>query len=391
VTTTGTTTATTTGATTTGTAANALRLHTITPYLAVVDAVAAVEFYVAAFGAVRRHEPYIMDDGRVGHAELAFGDSVLMMADEFPELGLRAPVSRGGPSQSLRIEVDDPDDVVARAVAAGATLERPVADSPYGRGGTVVDPSGHRWMVSREPAPTEAVVRPGDIGYTSLWAPDVAATDRFYRAVLGWETDSVRAGAGRQVTNLGSHMGMFGGQERSTLFCCYGVADVDEAVVLVRAAGGTAQEPTDEPHGRTADCVDDQGQAFALYAVDPAAAGPGRDTTGPGELASDTMEVPDTTRARAFYGTVLGWRVLPGRAPGTWNVRVAGRDPRPSVGIAGGRDATIVPMFAVPDVGAAVARARESGGTAGEPEFAGYGTSAQCTDDQGGRFWLVQF
>ena len=91
-----------------------------------------------------------MPDGRVGHVEVLLGDSVLMMADEFPEMGLVAPAHRGGVSQSLRLEVADPDAVVAAAVAAGGTLERPVADSPYGRGGVVLDPSGHRWMVSRE-------------------------------------------------------------------------------------------------------------------------------------------------------------------------------------------------------------------------------------------------
>ena len=129
------------------------RMHTLTPYLAVVDARASIAFYVAAFGAMRRGDPHVMPDGRIGHVEVGIGDTVLMLADEFPEIGLRAPVGRGGASQSLRLETADPDGVVAAAVAAGAVLERPVTDAPYGRGGVVVDPDGHRWMVSRE-APT---------------------------------------------------------------------------------------------------------------------------------------------------------------------------------------------------------------------------------------------
>src|SRR6185437_826862 len=217
------------------------RMHTLTPYLAVVDARASIAFYVAAFGAVRRGDPRVMPDGRIGHVEVGIGDTVLMLADEFPEIGLRAPVGRGGPSQSLRLETADPDGVVASAVAAGAGLERPVTDAPYGRGGVGVHPAGHRWMVSRE-APT---AHPGDVVYASLWAPDAGRTRRFFDGVLG--------GLGA----LGTADGV-----PPTLMCCYEVTDVDAAVVAVRAAGGTADDPRDEPHGRTADCVDDQGIPF---------------------------------------------------------------------------------------------------------------------------------
>ena len=140
----------------------------------------------------RRGEPIVMPDGRVGHVEVLLGDSVLMLADEFPEMGLLAPAHLAGVSQSLRLEVADPDAVVAAAVAAGGTLDRPVADSPYGRGGVVLDPSGHRWMVSRE-APA---ARPGDVVYSALWRPDVQRADRFYRAVLGWTTAAAHTAAG---------------------------------------------------------------------------------------------------------------------------------------------------------------------------------------------------
>ena len=338
------------------------RLRTLTPYLAVTDAVAAVEFYVAVFGAVRRGEPIVMPDGRTGHVEVALGDSVLMLADEFPEMGLAAPATLGGVSQSLRLEVADPDAVVARAVAAGGTLERPVTDSPYGRGGVVLDPSGHRWMVSRDvPA-----ARPGDIVYASLWTPDADRARAFYGAVLG--------DPGRLGFSTGPGTG---------LFCGYAVADVDAAVAVVRAAGGTAAEPVDDHGGRVADCVDDQGLAFALFE------GPGAPVAQP---VYAELRLPDATRARAFYGTVLGWGFTPNEhRPGFWNGTVDGERTRPRTGLAGGHDLpTVVPTFAVPDLRAAVAAARAAGGRADEPVTAPFGTAARCADDQGTPFLLLQ-
>jgi uncharacterized glyoxalase superfamily protein PhnB len=335
------------------------RLHTLTPYIAVVDARASVAFYVEAFGASRRGEPIVMPDGRVGHVEVAIGDSVLMLAEEFPEIGLRAPVRRGGTSQSLRLETPDPDAVVAAAVAAGATLDRPVADSPYGRGGVVVDVDGHRWMVSRE----VPKARPGDLVYASLWAPDPARTLRFFDQVLG-------------------SLGGVGTAESATttLLCCYEVADVDAAVALVRAAGGTADEPRDEPHGRTGDCVDDQGIPFALHAGDtPPMAGP---------LTYVELRVPDEGRARAFYGTVLGWGFQPGGVAGYWHPRRPDGDLTGLViGLLGGAaEARAVPTFQVPDVAAAVAAVRAAGGEAARGEH-GYG-GPTCVDDQGAPFHL---
>ncbi len=144
----------------------------LTPYLAVPDAAAALEFYAAAFGGTPRGEPITMPDGRIGHAEIIVGGSLVMLADEFPEMGLRAPAA-GAVSVSLHLEVADPDAVVDRAVGLGATLERAVTESPHGRGGVVLDPAGHRWMVSRS-APG-AGVRPGDLAYASLWTRDPAA------------------------------------------------------------------------------------------------------------------------------------------------------------------------------------------------------------------------
>jgi predicted enzyme related to lactoylglutathione lyase len=362
--------------------------HNITPYLAAADARAAVNFYVDAFGAARRGEPIVMPDGRIGHVEIVVGDSVLMLADEYPELDLLAPVTRGGPSQSLRLEVADPDAVVQRAVEAGAELERPVADSPHGRGGVVRDPSGHRWMVSRE-APSAAAPRPGDVVYASLWTDDVERAERFYGAVLGWVTVRGYGPQERQVTNAGSRLGLSGGHARPTAMLCYAVPDVDAAVAAVRAAGGTAGDPTDEPHGRVADCVDDMGVPFALWTGSSAPA-PAPEALP--AIAHLMLRTPDARRARAFYGTVLGWGFAPARVPDGWNVRATGREPRPRTSIWGGHseDAAVVPAFTVADLAAAVRTVRAAGGISTEPEQRRFGTEAECRDDQGGRFQLVE-
>ncbi|MCP9955213.1 VOC family protein [Actinomadura madurae] len=130
------------------------RVRTLTPYLCVDDGQHALRWYADAFGAELHSEPTMMEDGRVGHAELAIGDSVLMLADEWPELGLLGPKARGGPSQSLYLSVPDVDIVFSRAVEMGAAPDRPVADYPYGRNGVVIDPFGHRWMISSPPPAT---------------------------------------------------------------------------------------------------------------------------------------------------------------------------------------------------------------------------------------------
>ncbi len=125
------------------------RLHTVTPYLIVEDARAAIDWYQANFGARVESEPIIMGDGRVGHVELRLGDSVIMLADPFPEMGLLGPRERGGTAVSFVVYVRDVDATFARAVEAGAVEERPVADQFHGtRAGWLVDPFGHRWSVS---------------------------------------------------------------------------------------------------------------------------------------------------------------------------------------------------------------------------------------------------
>jgi PhnB protein len=122
--------------------------HTATPYLIVKDAARAIEFYKKAFGAMelmRMANP----SGKIGHAEIKIGDSPIMLADEVPEMGHRSPESLGGSPVSILLYVQDVDTVFNQAVAAGAKVQRPVADQFYGdRTGGVTDPFGHVWYVA---------------------------------------------------------------------------------------------------------------------------------------------------------------------------------------------------------------------------------------------------
>lgn len=120
----------------------------VTPALYVDGAAEAIEFYVAVLGATERmrmHTP----DGRVAHAELEVGDSLIMLADEMPGMGVLSPTSVGGSPVALNIYVEDVDTVFQQALDAGATELRPVQDQFYGdRSGQLEDPFGHRWSIA---------------------------------------------------------------------------------------------------------------------------------------------------------------------------------------------------------------------------------------------------
>ncbi|HEX8572618.1 MAG TPA: VOC family protein [Allosphingosinicella sp.] len=123
--------------------------HSITPYLIVNGADEAIRWYGQAFGAAERLRLPIPDSDKLGHAEIRIGDSVVMLSDEWPDMEMLGPASRGGATSSLMIYVEDSDAVFARAMAAGATQERPVETQFYGdRSGTLIDPFGHRWTIS---------------------------------------------------------------------------------------------------------------------------------------------------------------------------------------------------------------------------------------------------
>jgi PhnB protein len=122
--------------------------HTVTPYLAVDDAAEAIEYYKKAFGAqerVRMNTP----DGKIGHAELEIGDSLVMLSDPFPQASTKPPRELGGTTASVFMYVEDVDAVVKQAVDAGATIEMEIANQFWGdRFGTVADPFGHLWSIA---------------------------------------------------------------------------------------------------------------------------------------------------------------------------------------------------------------------------------------------------
>ena len=133
----------------------------VTPYLIVDGAAAAIDFYRSVLGASERMR-MPGPDGRIGHAELTLGDSVIMLADENPDMDIRGPAKFGGTPVSLHVYVEDSDAVFERAVRAGAKALRAVEDRFYGdRSGQFEDPFGHRWDVSThvEDVPQEEMAK----------------------------------------------------------------------------------------------------------------------------------------------------------------------------------------------------------------------------------------
>jgi uncharacterized glyoxalase superfamily protein PhnB len=119
--------------------------HSVTPAIMVKGAAAAIDFYKRAFGA-REQMRMAGPDGKVMHAELRFGDSVVFLGDEMPDQGKLSPQSLGNATGSLHLYVANVDAAVKRAVDAGARVSMPIADMFWGdRYGTVTDPSGHEW------------------------------------------------------------------------------------------------------------------------------------------------------------------------------------------------------------------------------------------------------
>ncbi len=193
----------------------------VTPYLAVSDGAAALEWYGRAFGAEEQFR-VVGDDGRLGHAEFTIGTAHFMLSDEYPEIGVASPTTLGGAGAALHLSVSDVDALFARAVDAGATSLSAPADQPHGaRHGTLLDPFGHRWMLSQQleafdldtyrgrsegsgfevvgAGPDEAVTvadRPGTGG--GIWAgvfyEDALAGIRFMVDVLGFEEQLVVTG-----------------------------------------------------------------------------------------------------------------------------------------------------------------------------------------------------
>jgi PhnB protein len=147
--------------------------HTVTPYLAVDDASAAIDFYQRAFGA-RERVRMLGPEGKIGHAELEIGDSHVMLADPFPQFTARPPKELGGTSVGVFVYVENVDELVQQAVDAGATLTMEPEDMFWGdRFGSVMDPFGHSWQIAThvEDVPPDEMARRSE-----EWAAQMAGS-----------------------------------------------------------------------------------------------------------------------------------------------------------------------------------------------------------------------
>jgi PhnB protein len=134
--------------------------HSVTPYLIVDNAAEAIAFYQKALGAKEKFR--LPMGGKIGHAEILVGDSHVMLSDEWPDMDVFGPKTRGGPTASLMVYVDDVDSAFERAIGAGGRVDRPVADQFWGdRMGTFIDPFGHKWTLGThvEEVPPEEMQR----------------------------------------------------------------------------------------------------------------------------------------------------------------------------------------------------------------------------------------
>ena len=290
------------------------------PYLSVANARDAIAWYVDTFGASLVGEMYEMEDGRIGHAELQIGDGVLYLADEYPELGLKAPSPQAS-SVSLMLHVADTDSTLERARERGAEVQREPYENYGSRNATIVDPFGHRWMLSGPVTGAAVPIQHGDVGYVSVWAPDAERAAAFYGHVLGWTYDPVT----HQVTNTKERIGIFAVAGPPNLFCCYAVADVAGARQSILDGGGQVGETQQFDFGTVLDATDSQGTAFAVFQPDPGQPRPELNGSGPGELSYITYEVPDSHGLQGLLqpGAVLDLRAGPHRG------RLAGRTDPP--------------------------------------------------------------
>lgn len=268
-----------------------------TPYLSIRNASAAIEFYKKAFGATEASR-LIQPDGRVGHAEINIAGARIMMADEFPEIGFLSPESLGGSAIHISLNVPDVDGFARRAVQAGATLVRPVADQFYGeRSGQLRDPFGFTWTIAthketvsneemqrridemarkQAEAPARPYMREGFHSITPyLIVPRAAEVIEFMKSALGGEE---RFRVNRPGTDVIMHAEVRIGDSMIELAdatpqfpptpatLVLHVADVDAVFSRAVGAGATAlQPPADQDYGaRSATVVDASGNRWAI-------------------------------------------------------------------------------------------------------------------------------
>jgi PhnB protein len=260
-------------------------IHRVSTYLCFKNASAAIEFYKEAFGAkelMRLAEP----SGKIGHAEIQIGESVLMMSDEYPDYGALSPESIGGSPMRMHLDVEDVDAFAEQAVAAGATITRPIADQFYGdRAGQLADPFGYTWAISshirdvsieemqvhvdafakQQSQKTSKGVREGFNSvtpYITVKQPDELIN--FVTQVFG-ATETFRttgsAGGTHAEYRIGDSMVMIGGAphiDAMPVAIHMYIPDVDAAYQRAVDAGATPLfEPADQPYGERSGAVQD--------------------------------------------------------------------------------------------------------------------------------------
>jgi len=274
----------TTEATTTGTAAPAAQV--LTPYLAVHDATAAIDWYADALGASEQVR-YVGDDGRIGHAELAVGGARIFLSDAYPDIGVVAATAHEGSSVSLHLEVADVDALHARSVERGATSERAPADQAHGaRSATIIDPYGHRWMLSQQiasptleeidaatpgftvtgaPAAAGRASRPIQLGYYTIHTDDIATAAAFYSRLFGWSVDPESG----HVDNCDLPFGFENQYPEGGYHLWMTVDDPEPLLARLAELGGTVVADVEYASGRGIECRDDQGHRFDLHQPAP--------------------------------------------------------------------------------------------------------------------------
>ncbi len=253
---------------------------TITPYICVADATAALTWYADALGAVEEVR-YVGDDGRIGHAEITIEGARVMLSDEYAEAGVAAPLAGRGHDVALHLNVSDVDALFARAVANGATAEREPADQPYGeRSSSITDPFGHRWMIQTTIAtPTDVQMEgftvtarptPVELGYFTLGFADTQRASRFFGALFGWETEQGNSGAEyAHVRNTRVPLGFTPDGVDTPPVLYFRVDDVDRYAGRVVELGGAVVSRDTYESGPNAVCRDDQGREFHLWQAAP--------------------------------------------------------------------------------------------------------------------------
>ncbi|WCO68469.1 VOC family protein [Iamia majanohamensis] len=266
--------------------------HALTPYLAVHDAAAALDWYRDVLGAIETSR-FVGDDGRVGHAEITIGGARVMLADEYPEAGVHGPRHFGGTSVTLHLEVVDVDHSFALAVREGAEVEREPSDQFHGnRNALVRDPFGHRWMLNQ---PIDAVradaaadADPGDFGdvreyavtgrrpvepgYITMRTGDLERARTFFGALFAWEVEPGSLEGGGHIANTRFPMGFFqaeGPAEGGPVTLYFRVDDIEPYAARVEELGGQVLTRNQYPSGGNAECVDDQGFRFDLFQPAP--------------------------------------------------------------------------------------------------------------------------